>query len=663
MAKPSGTGGQGSRRRHSFRVSLSNEPAESQSQTQGRDPDGTFARRQKAIKERLAAVEEATEPEDQEPINLLEFQPELATEVAVTFQDETGNDVLVPTAQLESLSAFKLRDQSKATPEGVHSVIRHLYFDHRMALHQLEGLQSAYDLNLEKYQNLSKQADRLESDNAALEKQLEELAKLPADEASKKIAENLQASKSKYKEMAVHYRTQSKDAEAKIKELEANITQLKEQESAESQDMDEALAVLRNDNATLTKKLEKANKKLKASKDGDKRGCKQRRSLSPWSRDQRGHSNPGSDDSDSSSESDSHHSRDGSRDPPRSRDGGAPLTNIRGRCIRFDTPGADSNATTLSRIDPHLKAGMETNRGVRDPDKFGADGEPEFDEWLGDVDNKLGVTTFQSKDQSMSWLLSKTKGEVRALLKPRVPTRLSSYVKHSSMTDMFASIEEMIDLLIDRFGQRDVSNKSFLELAKLKQSEKQTFTEHYTKFQRLRACVSMTEENEMQTLENSLSYRYQNRLVSGAPPETLKELVKTLYHIENGFTRLDMNKPPPKKDGNTGNSNGGGNGNGNGGRNRGGGGRGNGGQNNSNLLPYADLPDKYKNLKPLSEDQRRELIRSDKCLRCREPGHHSRDPVCILKKYAGPNANSMTASTSDTTAGNTAGTTQNQGNA
>ena len=160
----------------------------------------------------------------------------------------------------------------------------------------------------------------------------------------------------------------------------------------------------------------------------------------------------------------------------------------------------------------------------------------------------------------------------------------------------------------------------------------------------------------MEFLQNSLAFRYLNRLIGGAKCTSLKDLVDRLYDIEDGFVRIDARKS--RTDALKASADRGGR--------AGRGGRGgltatNGGRNNNetgnnlpsnneastSLLPYTSLPEKYAKLKPLTEDERQKLIRGGYCVRCREHGHHNRDSVCIFKKYQmPPRANVMSTEAS-----------------
>lgn len=195
----------------------------------------------------------------------------------------------------------------------------------------------------------------------------------------------------------------------------------------------------------------------------------------------------------------------------------------------------------------------------------------------------------------------------------------------------------MLEFLIDRYGQRNQSNRLFYELSKLKQGPKDSFSTYYTKFQKYRARVHLTLESEIQLLEELLNYRYANKL-SDNDYVTVTEIVKKLYKIEDKFARLELykDKDKPTLDTNRSSNNNGRGGSANRSRRGFTGSTSVGGAGVANLLGlllYTDLLEKYRVLRPLSKEERQKLIRNSDCLRCREHRYYLRDPTCIFRKY------------------------------
>lgn len=617
------TPGSGHNPRVSIRDSLFGAINAESATLRAEEEDDLYAERQREITDKLLPIDEEEVPIT---VNLLEYiDPTAVRNGQLELADDAGNPIRIDASELKDLSAFKLRDATKLTPEGVHDILRNLYYDHKLALNQTTTLREANDLNLEKYQDMSAQATRLETQIAALEQEQadwqkeketmrEELDQAMNDEG-RAVLSRLEEESKQLAERVDFYKQLAADYEGQVQQLELR-------DQAETQDTTEALTLLRADLAEVTKE----NAELKARLADTANNAARNRALSPFSRQRLGLTGSGNGAQESSV-------RAGSTGVGANRD---------------HTPGADSVASQFTQYDNGMLLGMKSSRDVPTPAKFANDGNPAFDEWLRDVENKIGSTTFRDVPSALAYVHSLTKGNVWQLLDPRIPSRINK----NSTINAFKTLEELLEYLCERFGQRDQANKSFHELATLKQGN-ESFSDHYTKFQKYRARVNLTDDSEKQLLEASLNYRYANRLVDGVPCKTLNELVSKCYNLEDGFARLDASKPPRDRE-REGNDKGRG-------RGRGGGTRGGRATDNnaSALLPYSELPEKYKGLKPLTDDERQKLIRSGHCLRCREPGHHSRDASCVLKKYQyAPRANAMTTeSTATTESGNGAAST------
>lgn len=298
--------------------------------------------------------------------------------------------------------------------------------------------------------------------------------------------------------------------------------------------------------------------------------------------------------------------------------------------------------------------GIKSSRDVLTLEKFGNDGRLAFDKQIRDLENKVGSTTFRNVTASLAYVYSLTKGDVQQLLDLRIPSRLSK----STTIDPFQTLDELLEYLIDRYGQRNQANRSFYNLAALKQSDKDTFSVYYSKFQKYRIRVYLTTKSKKQLLEGSLNYRYSNRLIDSAVYASLKDLVTKLYNIEDGFARLEASKPA-RTESNLQR------------RNRDRGGRRSsrssstsniGATNNSNLLLLSELLQKYRDLKLLTNDERNKLIRSSYYLRYCEHGYYSRDPQYIFKKYQILlQANVIAATTATTTLATTTRSIQGNG--
>lgn len=328
--------------------------------------------------------------------------------------------------------------------------------------------------------------------------------------------------------------------------------------------------------------------------------------------------------------------RSGERDPLPSKDGNRVNRNSRrSDAFGFQRPnnysrqdrtlGTDLVASQFTYYNLDITLGIKSSRDVLTLEKFGNDGRLAFDKQIRDLENKVSSTTFRNVTASLAYVYSLTKGDVQQLLDLRIPSRLSK----SATIDPFQILDELLKYLIDRYGQRNQANRSFYNLAALKQSDKDTFSVYYSKFQKYRIRVYLTTESKKQLLEGSLNYCYSNRLIDGVVCASLKDLVTKLYNIKDGFTRLEASKPA-RTESNLQY------------RNRDRGGRrcsrssstsNIGATNNSNLLLLSELLQKYRDLKLLTDDKRNKLIRSSYYLRYREHGYYSRDPQYIFKKY------------------------------
>ena len=187
----------------------------------------------------------------------------------------------------------------------------------------------------------------------------------------------------------------------------------------------------------------------------------------------------------------------------------------------------------------------------------------------------------------------------------------------------------MVAFLVRTYGKKGSEGEAHNALMTLTQLPDEHWTTFYTKWQGHRARVQLEPGVELFMLENKLNYKYTQKVAGYG--KDLNKFVEKCYEEEERFKRLSLKATPRTGNGATTRT-------------------GNTGRNRSDmpfvrganatmghaLKPYNELPEKFKGLPKLDPTSREQLIKEGKCLRCREPGHHSRDPKCILKQYESP---------------------------
>ena len=182
---------------------------------------------------------------------------------------------------------------------------------------------------------------------------------------------------------------------------------------------------------------------------------------------------------------------------------------------------------------------IETDRDVESPKKFDVDGSV-FEEWFRGLENKLAVTTFRDTGTGLRGIHQHTTGEVWAYLEARVPTLL-----HRNDRDSYDTIQEMLEDLVAKYGDRNAYERAFSELEEMKQEQGQGFSEFYVKFRRNANLVRLDDvrdkvkPHELRMLKKKLNIRYSNRVLAARHIKNLNDLVTECYQLENDFTNFD----------------------------------------------------------------------------------------------------------------------------
>lgn len=156
--------------------------------------------------------------------------------------------------------------------------------------------------------------------------------------------------------------------------------------------------------------------------------------------------------------------------------------------------------------------------------------------------------------------------------------------------------------MADRYGEVNKVGKAYTAMVSLKQGDGEKFGDFFVKFQKFSAYLHYDDETEKHTLMSKLNARYANRLMDGQEPENTKALVDRLYRLEDQLERMNTLHPRSenKISGRAGSSastttttssysrivpttfR----------------------QTTASTTPRAQLPEKYRNLKPLTEAER-----------------------------------------------------------
>lgn len=287
-------------------------------------------------------------------------------------------------------------------------------------------------------------------------------------------------------------------------------------------------------------------------------------------------------------------------------------------------------AVAYAHIVKNQSKTIETVRDIPSPEKF--EGKKDaFDEWLRGLENKLSVTTFRDTATALRWVHQLTKGDVWQYLDARVPSLLKPK-EH----DAYDTLEEMIDDLVARYGDRNAYERAFSELDDMKQDQGQSFGEFYVKFRRAANKVRLDDvrdkakPKELRLLKKKLNARYSSRLLGNRTMKTLQDLVDECYELENDFANYDKEFSKKKDDSkdnqkksnkpanpNTGSTN-----------------RPTGNTStDSDKTPWKNRPQAYQKLQPLDAATNERCKRDQLCTKCEGTGHRRIDPQCPLAAF------------------------------
>jgi hypothetical protein len=281
---------------------------------------------------------------------------------------------------------------------------------------------------------------------------------------------------------------------------------------------------------------------------------------------------------------------------------------------RQDT--ADSNVSHASgRVNPRSDKAVSVDRSIKEPEQF--NGTTGFYQWLSQMELKLSSATFQTDADGLRYVRSFLKDSAWNAVNPRIPS-----VFGKPCPNPFRTVKDMLEWLVERYGEDNTEEKAMTAMANLKQGPRQDFNAFYAKYQEYQAYCPLDGKQEVHRLMTRLNSTFSNKLKDGTEYATEKELVSRCIRLqaqtETGSVSDDTNAG------------------GRGGRNRGGRSDDSGSKpRGSTRLPRSELPNKYRNLPALTADLRAKLIDEKRCFKCRELGHSSRDrtkcPITILE--------------------------------
>ena len=277
-------------------------------------------------------------------------------------------------------------------------------------------------------------------------------------------------------------------------------------------------------------------------------------------------------------------------------------------------------------MDPQQLLPVKTDKATPAPSPFtGMDKDYSVNEFARLMETKLSATTFRSEDDGLRYVLSHLKGPAFRLCAPRVPS-----VK-GTCTHPFDDVDDLLKELRRRYGHVDTEARALSTITQLKQGANQSFNSVYSRFLEYRSQLAVfTDAMEMNAIQGMLNDAYSRILSAQAPCDTATEMVRRLTHIDDEQKRTKFlsstPKPPttnattPRRwDRST-------------------------TRTSTPSTPATttargirEFPEKYRNLPPLTPEVRSEILRENRCLRCREAGHRQTDPTCPLTGFERPN--------------------------
>ncbi len=181
----------------------------------------------------------------------------------------------------------------------------------------------------------------------------------------------------------------------------------------------------------------------------------------------------------------------------------------------------------------------------------------------------------------------------------------------------------MVNHLKDRYGDLNTRSKARAALHNLEQGG-DSFSDFHIKFQEAAALLNLDKDDEMYELKQKLNGRYGSKVNDGIEYPSMAELVRRCRNLEDNFKTLDMKKPKADtartdraRDGPSTRA------------------AHNKRDTNRPPLATAEIPAKYKNLKPLTIEDRERFKKEGRCDRCREVGHAQFEKDrCPLGKFS-----------------------------
>lgn len=260
---------------------------------------------------------------------------------------------------------------------------------------------------------------------------------------------------------------------------------------------------------------------------------------------------------------------------------------------------------------------IETDRNIHGPDKFTGKQPETFYRWMQGMELKLSITTFKSIPDGLRYIHSFLDEDAWSMVSPRIPSMFGR-----PCPNPYDSVEEMLKHLAERYGETNTEARYLTKMENLRQGPNETFSTFYAKFQQYSAYVNLPNHVLIHNLEKKLNSAYKNKVRDGTVYTDINTLVRRLTNIENQFEddKEDKSSNNNTNQGSSSNSKKG-NGKGQGQGQAQGQGQGNGAPPDPKYKSRADLPAKFRDLKPLLADERERCKTEGLCNRCREKGH------------------------------------------
>jgi hypothetical protein len=328
-------------------------------------------------------------------------------------------------------------------------------------------------------------------------------------------------------------------------------------------------------------------------------------------------------------------------------------TDMARRTRREDTAATNNtlrtNVSTSSvHVDPNSKSSIQVDRSIKDPDKFkGVAGT--YYPWLTSMTLKLSTAVFREEADGLRYVQGFLSDAPWALVAPRIPG-IGGWGK--PCPNPFASVDELMKLLTERYGEDNTEERAMNAMTALKQGDKEDFNVFYAKYQEYQAYHPMkADRQEIHRLQGKLNNRFRDKLADGMDCASTQDLVNRCTRLQNQWESIDAEKSNKRSES-----------------------KGRGGRRQRKdkdddapsssysgpprhiTLPESELPREFKNLPPLTAELRASLKESRGCYKCRKTGHtatmREKCPLAILEDAYEKRANRVNQVQIEDNAGN-----------